>query len=889
MKAAGERASVAGLGVAMLILAFIGWYSYRSINELIAASRWVSHTNQSLRVISHVLSRLRDAEAGQRGYIITGDERYLESWRSAAAVVNQDLRELRSLTADHPAQQRRLDQLDVLVAGKLRNLEEMIEERRRQGPQSAAPLLLADRGRGLAEEIRRTIREMEGEESGLLAQRTAQEEATAKAAENVILFGSLLAFGLVMLAAGIAYRELARRRQAEEGMRRYAAEIEDLYNHAPCGYHSLDGDGVFVRVNDTELKWLGYARDEMVGKLKFADVVTPAGRQAFGDSYPRFQERGYVSDLEFELVRKDGTTFPVSLSATAVRGADGRYVMSRSTLFDITERRKAADLMRHLNDELELRVRERTAELAAANRNLQAEVAERRRAEERIAAIAERYRVVFESNPLPMWVYDPETLAFLTVNEEAVRHYGWTREEFLGLTIKDLCPADDAPELSHEITPPAGEGDLPCQTRHRTKDGGVIEVEAFSHDITLSGRRARMVIARDITEKKRLEANLRRAQRLEGIGTLAGGIAHDLNNILSPILLAVDVLQTKVADAGSRRMLEILTTNAQRGSDLVRQVLTFARGAAGERAAFSPAPLVRELVKTLRHAFPKTIEITSALPADLWGLSGDATQIHQVLMNLCVNARDAMPQGGELTVTAENVVVDEAYARLHHDARPGRYVRLTVSDTGSGIPPELVPQIFDPFFTTKEVGQGTGLGLATVAAIVRNHGGFLEVSSVPGRGTAFKICLPAAEAGAVPAAEPAAAGAPEGRGELILVVDDEVGILEIARATLESHGYRALTAQDGTEAVALAAEHRGEIRAVLTDLAMPFLDGIATARALRRLDPQLPILAASGLADARKLAEAGRVGISAVLAKPFTAEKLLRALAEHIRPRGTAE
>jgi two-component system, cell cycle sensor histidine kinase and response regulator CckA len=392
-----------------------------------------------------------------------------------------------------------------------------------------------------------------------------------------------------------------------------------------------------------------------------------------------------------------------------------------------------------------------------------------------------------------------------------------------------------------------------------------------------------LVINTDITEKKRMESQFLRAQRMESIGTLAGGIAHDLNNVLSPILMAIDMLQLKASDEASRKWLDVLRTNAERGGDMVRQVLSFARGVEGERVALQPKHLIKEIVKILRETLPKSIEISFQIPNDLWIISADATQMHQVLMNLCVNARDAMPEGGSISIKAENVFVDDNYARMHLEAKPGRFVTVSVSDTGPGMSPEIQSRIFEPFFTTKEMTKGTGLGLSTALTIVKSHGGFINVYSELHRGSQFTLYLPALErSGAVDAAA-LQTDLPLGHGELILVVDDEESIREITRGTLETFGYTVLTANDGTEALALYADKKNEIAVVLTDMVMPFMDGPATIRALQRMNAKVRIIAASGLGAGQRAGEGALEGVSVFLNKPYTAEKLLRALAQVLK------
>ena len=410
-------------------------------------------------------------------------------------------------------------------------------------------------------------------------------------------------------------------------------------------------------------------------------------------------------------------------------------------------------------------------------------------------------------------------------------------------------------------------------------DGEEFPIEATISQVEAEGHKLFTVIIRDVTEKKRLESQFLRAQRMESIGALAGGIAHDLNNVLSPILTAVELLQMRFTDESSQRLLNILHTNAVRGSEMIRQVLSFARGVEGEYATLQPAHLIKEIVKILADTLPKNIEITFSIATDLWNVKGDATQLHQVLMNLCVNARDAMPNGGKLRIEVENVDIDEHYARMNVEARPGRYIRITVIDTGVGIPDKNQIKIFDPFFTTKEPGQGTGLGLSTVAGIVRSHGGFVNVYSELGKGAQFKVYVPAIDSGQPQQAQPVRRDLPIGNGELILVVDDELAVREIAKETLQAFGYRAVTASDGTEALAIFASRKEEIRCIITDMLMPYMDGPATIRAIRKLDPKVKIIATSGLKSDVKTAEAAQLGVTTFLNKPYTAEKLLKTIA----------
>lgn len=413
-------------------------------------------------------------------------------------------------------------------------------------------------------------------------------------------------------------------------------------------------------------------------------------------------------------------------------------------------------------------------------------------------------------------------------------------------------------------------------------NGEEFPIEAMISQTVVDGERLFTVFLRDISERKSLEEQFLRAQRMESIGTLAGGIAHDLNNVLAPILMAVALLQKRTDDEASLRLLELLRANAERGADMIKQVLSFARGVQSDRLALQAKYLIYEIAKILKETFPRNIEIHTLVKEDPWLVAGDITQLHQVLMNLCINARDAMPNGGALRFEIQNIRIDETYAHMNADATTGPHIQITVSDTGHGIAPEAMKRIFEPFYTTKEHSKGTGLGLSTALGIVRSHGGFINVDSEPGKGTQFKIYLPAIECDETASSEEANTGFLRGNGELILVVDDEASIREISRRVLEAFGYNVVVANDGTEALAMYAKHGAEIAVVVTDMMMPFLDGLSTIRALQRLNPDVRVIASSGLSENRNDAELASLGVKTFLAKPYTAGALLQALSEAV-------
>jgi PAS domain S-box-containing protein len=400
--------------------------------------------------------------------------------------------------------------------------------------------------------------------------------------------------------------------------------------------------------------------------------------------------------------------------------------------------------------------------------------------------------------------------------------------------------------------------------------------DADGHIIGLVG------IGRDITDKKNLEAQLLRAQRMESIGRMATGIAHDLNNILTPIMISTTLLREKMSDKEGLDILNTVEASAKRGAEIIKQVMWFGRGLDGQRIPIHPQHLIKDTARIVAETLNKSLKIEMKIAADVWPIPGDPTQLHQVLLNLCVNAHDAMPGGGKLTIAARNFTADENFTGNHLESRPGRYVILEITDTGSGIPREIRDRIFEPFFTTKEIGKATGLGLSTALSIVKSHNGFILLETEPGKGSSFQIYLPAQAGSQTDKPEDKPADFPRGRGETILVVDDEKPVRETAQAMLETFGYKVLLANDGAQALAIYSENQADIAVVLTDIVMPVMNGEATVRALRHLNPKVKIIASSGLkseADQKAIRE---LGVRHFIGKPFTAGAILQKLHEVI-------
>ncbi|MFO1512639.1 MAG: ATP-binding protein [Verrucomicrobiota bacterium] len=468
---------------------------------------------------------------------------------------------------------------------------------------------------------------------------------------------------------------------------------------------------------------------------------------------------------------------------------------------------------------------------------------------------------------------------FVYANPSAERLYGWRLGELQTDDNGQEIFSPDAEAAKTARNAVLKDGEWNGELRQQTKSGQIAVVASRWTLIRDEAGQPRelLLINSDITEQKNLEQQFLRTQRMNTIGTLAGGMAHDLNNALAPILMGAQLLRRKATDAESRELLGMMETSTQRGADMVRQVLLFARGRGGEFERLELGALVKELEKMVRETFPKNVKVDSFVPGDLWPVRGNPTQLHQVLLNLCVNARDAMPNGGKLSFVADNVKLTAAEARTIPDGQSGEFVSLLVSDTGSGMPPEVRARIFEPFFSTKGEGRGTGIGLSTVMRIVKSHGGFMRVESEVGQGTSFEVFLPRAmDVVLVETATPAT-DLPRGNGEMILVADDEIAIRELVAAELGAFGYRVLKATHGAEAVALFRQHADEVRLFITDGVMPVMSGPQAIFELRKLKPGLPVILTSAEAGAE--VPAGTVAV----AKPFALEELLVAIQQSLK------
>ena len=655
-------------------------------------------------------------------------------------------------------------------------------------------------------------------------------------------------------------RDITRRKQAEEALVAADRKYQALFDNQTAGLaycqmvfddHGRPVDYVILDVNHAYVRNIGVRREHVVGKR--VTEAFPGVSQDMVDRHNKVAETGQSSHFEIDVPTL-GMWFDVNVFCPE-RG----YFVAIS--YNITERKKAEEALHKAHNELELRVQERTAELKKANKALLESEAS--------------YRELTESIDDLFFAMDGD-LRYTYWNKASEVLTGILAKDAIGKSLYDLFPdikGTKAEQFYIEVFKTQ-------QPQHIESDFQLGEKKFIFEINAYPTRDGLSVISKDITEKKMFEAHLLRAQRMESIGILAGGIAHNLNNMLTPMMLSLQILKGKFKDEQSRKLLTILEQNSQRSADLIKQVLSFSGGIEGERAPLEAKHLITEIEKVANETFPRNIEIRTDIPENLLTISGDVTQLHQVIMNLCVNARDAMPDGGILNISAENYFIDESYTRTHTEAKIGSYVVIAVSDTGIGIPPEILYRIFEPFFTTKEFGKGSGLGLSTSLAIVKSHGGFINVYSEVGKGTKFRVHLPAIKTRTeMQNAQEQKLELLFGHEELVLVAEDEDSVREVTVSTLEKYGYKVLAANDGADAVVLYAQNKDKVKVVLMDMMMPIMDGQASIRAIRKINYEVKIIAVSGLTEKDRLKNVADY-TNSFLPKPYTAEILLKTIHE---------
>ena len=641
---------------------------------------------------------------------------------------------------------------------------------------------------------------------------------------------------LVRNAAGLGaqvvgvWTDITERREAQASLRESEARLGAIFEASRDGI-LVEDDGVIVFANASYAQILGFDKSEdLLGK--HISEIAAADDIVRLTEYGKARVRGEIvpSLLEFKVRRRDGSFVELEGAVSTSSVAGKRYVTT--AVRDITERKRAETFAREQASLID------QAHDAIVVRDL--------------------------DDRITFW------------SKGAERLYGWQRSDAVGRRLDELLNID-AVEFATAAETALKDGVWSGEVEKTTAAGQLVAVDCSWTLLRDDEGQPKAIFSIDtnITDRKILERQFFRAQRLDSLGTLAGGIAHDLNNLLMPILMGVTMLKKLGPDERSLKAITNMERSVKRGADLVQRVLSFAKGSEGAREAVNLGEIVAEVEAIAESTFPKNIAFTTTMPDSLCCAIGDQTQLTQVLLNLCVNARDAMPGGGTLSISAAEMTIDHQYAVMHGGTTAGDYVVLEVTDNGSGIPKEVVDRIFEPFFTTKDVGKGTGLGLSTVQGVLRGHGGFIDVASAVGTGTTFRVYLPShADHAAAGDIETEVGTPPCGNGELILVVDDEAPILEITRQTLEAFGYAVLTAEDGAQAISLYTAHRDDVAIVITDMMMPVMDGPALIAELFRINPGVKIIAASGL-NANAEPVKGGAEVKHFLAKPYSADCML--------------
>lgn len=648
-----------------------------------------------------------------------------------------------------------------------------------------------------------------------------------------------------MTGAVHALMDITQRKRNEDALHESEHRYRELVQNANSAIIRWRNDGVILFFNEYAQKLFGYTDEEAVGQ--HVSLIVPEKESSGGDlralveSIAAHPER-YVTNIN-ENVCRNGQRIWMAWTNKPILDDKGQVVEILAIGSDITSLRKIED---------------------------------------DLARSEQRYRILFESSRDSIVTLSPPDWPVKDANPAALNLFKVaTTAEIEEVAFLKFFPerqpdgrrSDE--KFTEMIDLALRKGSHYFEWTFRRIDGEAFIAAVLFSRVQIDGEVFLQASIRNITGQKRLEEQTLHSQRLESLGTLAGGIAHDLNNILVPLLLGPQELQKEPLTPSQREVVVMMESAAKRGVGIVKQVLTFARQIEGVKGPIQTKHVIREVQAMIQATFPRAIAITVDLPKELWTVDGDATHLQQVLMNLCVNARDAMSTGGGLTIRAKNQEVDEAFSLEAGLPGPGTYVVWTVTDTGEGIPAEILPKIFDPFFTTKKPGKGTGLGLSTLHGIVKNHGGIVRVQSTLGQGSVFEVFLPASKSESFEATAQLVEKLPQGKGECILVVDDEADIREISRTILEKNGYKVVLASDGVAAITVFTEKRQEIKGVILDMLMPVMDGAVALKIIRRITPQIPILAVSGMTEEMPVREDEN---TIILSKPFGKPELLIAL-----------
>jgi PAS domain S-box-containing protein len=956
---------------AISTLVLVGAVSYRGIVASSDSERWVSHTHEVLENLQDLVSAMVSAESSYRGFVLTGDESAADAYRTSALQVRLDETEVRKLTADNAEQQRRLSEMERLVAGKFQFADSVISLRRSQGGGAAADAIRTGLGIQLMAEFQEIAREMRNEETRLLLLRDAESKRRLRQAEAVLLVGILLGMSIAF-ATGWSFQLDSSARGRAEALLRDSEEKYRMLVEGVLGYaiFMLDPEGRVVSWNAGAERIKGYTAEQIMGQ-NFSVFFTPEDRKL---GRPEEVLRMTTSDGRHQeyatRVRKDGTEFPASITLTALldnhRGLRGFSEISN----DLSESKSletkyralleaAPDAMVVVNQREEIVLLNaqvekqfgyrrdellgqkvetiipsgfaerlvadalRTSAEALAQRigtgieligrrkdgsvfpieimlspleNAEGilvtaairDITARRLAEHALLKSEESFSKAFRSSPLPISIATQAEGRYLDVNDALINMLGYKREQLIGRTSAELNFWEDPSQRVEMLRWLGDKGRVTgLRTQFVTATGEIRDADVSAELIEIDGQSCVLAITRDITETLRLEAQFRQAQKMEAVGRLAGGVAHDFNNLLGVILgysdLALDVI---APESPVNRHLEQIKKASNRAVALTRQLLAFSRQEVVFTKILDLNEVVQNLTTMLQRLVGEDIDMSFRPVIPIGSIKADPGQVEQVLMNLVVNARDAMPGSGKIIIETRHADLDEHYVSHHPGSAAGRYVVLSVSDTGCGIDEKIKSQIFEPFFTTKEIGRGTGLGLSTVYGIVKQSGGTIFVYSELDKGTSFKIYFPRVAGEAEQIGQLLEEIDFPGGSETVLVVEDDLSLRALAVTILQDAGYRVMEAENAQIALEILQDLLSEIDLLLTDVIMPGKSGVELLEEAKLIRPNLRALFVSGYTGDLFALRGGVLADHAFLEKPFTRNSLLKRvrLALHNEP-----
>ena len=825
------------IAVSLVTVAVFAVVAYRNTLRDLESEVQVAHAYEVRETANALLAGMRDAETGQRGFLITGNAAFLEPYHAGVEKAKNEFLKLRKLATKDDRLQSLVDHLNNAYSIQQVHLKQTIDLRSQTSDVRITDEVIALVQSGVGKEAMDNARRVTADILTLENQRLESSDSETRylstMSRSSILVGNLLAGAMLVIVGIAAWVDRMKRDRAEVALVKQQEELQGIVDSSYEGILTY-GDDLLIRLmNPAAATIFGTCRESSLGR-SLLDFVPESVREAIRSRHSAFitSDETLSEFTDTPLLRSDGSAF--FAEGSAVRTISNSDQFTTVKFRDLTESKVNAASQRE-------------------------------------------HAAILEQMSDAMLVCDMDG-RIASCNDSALKLLGFGTESadsIIGKNIVGVLKADPEQWINEQTTL-LETGLVVSQRSWLTPSGSEMFLEQRRSLIRAADGEptGKLVFLIDISDRVRQEVNERRAQRLESIGTLAGGIAHDLNNVLTPIMVSVDLLTR--GSKSPERLLQNISTSADRGSRMIKKLLAFAGGDRPERVPINLRMVLDEVRELLSHTLQRSIELRFAILNDLKLIDGDSTELSQVVMNLALNARDAMPDGGTLEIEASNFVVDSSRAKSSDVLKVGSHVLLSVTDTGEGIPHEIIDRIYDPFFTTKPQGKGTGLGLATTLGIVRSYGGDMSVYSEPGVGTKFSIYLPCSKSlTPVESAKDVPQQSLDGNGEGILIVDDEILILESARETLESSHYRVFAASRGSEAIEIFKKQQSQIKLIVLDMMMPGMDGFQTKDALRQLDPAVRIVGSSGLRRPHQDGQRWQ-DISGFLAKPYTAEQLLQ-------------